>query len=75
MDNSSSDHLLVSLPYPFGPELEVCAFDRGIVRFLWLVPITAAEASYARARGYKSLEDRFEEARVDTLDVNRPSVV
>src|SRR4051812_44779420 len=39
---SSCDHLLVSLPYPFDPELEACAWDGGHARLLWLLPIAAA---------------------------------
>jgi hypothetical protein len=75
MDGSVSDHLLVSLPYPFGPELEVCRYDRGVIRFLWLLPITASEAAFARAHGYEALESRFEDSGIDAIDLHRASVV
>jgi len=45
------------------------------VRFLWLLPITAGEAAFARTRGVDALEDLFERERIDTLDVQRRSVV
>ncbi len=41
---SACDHLLVSLPYPWGPSLEDCPLpDGGHIRALWLLPITKAE--------------------------------
>ncbi|MFE9467493.1 suppressor of fused domain protein [Streptomyces virginiae] len=39
---SSCDHLLVSLPYPYGPELEHCRVPGGHVRVLWALPVTGA---------------------------------
>ena len=37
---------LVSLPYPFGPELEVCNLSDGHLHVLWLLPITVAEREF-----------------------------
>ncbi|MGH2943422.1 MAG: suppressor of fused domain protein, partial [Solirubrobacteraceae bacterium] len=50
-DASQADHLFVLPPYPFGPGFEACEADGRRVVVLWLVPITAAEAQYVRARG------------------------
>lgn len=75
MPGSESDHLIVSLPYPYGPQFECCPAGDFHLRFLWLVPITAAEAQFVRQHGYEELEDRFEAAAIDTLDPNRASVV
>jgi Suppressor of fused protein (SUFU) len=43
LPGSRCDHWLVSLPYPFGPELQQCHVGDRHVDFLWLVPITKAE--------------------------------
>lgn len=51
---ASADHLMVSLPYPYGPDLEWCETPSGKVQVLWLVPITGAEADLART---KELQD------------------
>lgn len=73
--SSRCTHLLVSLPYPFGPAFEHCQVNAMQLRLLWLLPITAAEAAFGRARGVDALEDLFERECVDTLDVMRASVV
>jgi len=72
---SSLDCMLVSLPYPFGPALEV--FDRGEhhARLLWLMPVTSAERAFARTNGAEALEALFDANGVDYLDPARPSVV
>jgi hypothetical protein len=72
---SWAHHLLVLPPYPFGPGFEV--FEQGGRRtvVLWLVPILAAEAQYARARGYEALEQLIERQEANVADPARPSVV
>jgi hypothetical protein len=75
MEQSSCDHLLVSLPYPYGPKLEWLRLKNICVRFLWLMPITAMEAAYAELNGVQALEERFDKARPDYLNPNRPSVI
>lgn len=75
IDGSICDHLLVSLPYPFGPAFEWFSADEGRVRLLWLLPITPAEARFARSHGYEALEERLDAARPDVLNVRRPSVI
>ena len=75
VDGSSCDHFLVSLPYPYGPKLEVFRNEAIWVEFLWLMPITAQEAEFARRHGYETLEARFDDAAVDYRDPGRPSVV
>jgi Suppressor of fused protein (SUFU) len=72
---SSCDHLLVSLPYPFGRELEVCAWEGGHARLLWLLPITTAERDFKAANGLDALEQRFEDAALEYWDTRRASVV
>jgi hypothetical protein len=70
---SGCTHGLISLPYLDGPALEWLAEPR--VRFLWLIPITAAEVAFKRTHGLDALEECFEREGVDYLDPGRPSVV
>lgn len=75
LDESACDHGLVSLPYLDGPELEEMRWRRGeIVRFYWLVPITASESRFKKDFGVEELENALEEARFNYLDPDRASV-
>ena len=74
MDGARAEHLLVSLPYPYGPALERCRVGELDVRILWLLPITGEEAAYARQHGHDALEQRFEAQRINWLDPHRKSV-
>lgn len=68
---SRCDHLVVSLPYPFGPGLEVAES----ARFVWLVPISASEAAFMRESGFETFEDRLESSGVNVIDPKRPAIV
>lgn len=72
---SRCTHGLISLPYLDGPSLEVLELDAGIVRFLWLIPITKEEVEFKKVRGLEALEARLENANFDYLDPRRRSVV
>jgi suppressor of fused protein SUFU len=72
---STCDHLLISLPYPYGPKLEWLELPEVCVRFLWALPITAREAAFVELNGAESLEKKFDEARVNYQDPFRSSVV
>ncbi len=75
VEGSACDHLLVTLPYPYGPNLErVPVSDGFALAFRWLVPITPAEAALAQAQGGEAVEQRLEAARADFLDPRRSSV-
>lgn len=50
---SPLDHFLVSLPYPFGPDLEHLPMPEQNVRLLSLLPITKAEATTSSRAGSK----------------------
>jgi Suppressor of fused protein (SUFU) len=63
---------LISLPYLDGPRLEWMEHPR--VRFLWLIPVTAAEIEFKKLYGTEALEQRFEEVQFDYLDAHRASV-
>jgi hypothetical protein len=75
LQDSLCDQLFVSLPYPFGPELEVVHAPQVQARILWLVPITLAERRFAVKHGAEALESLFDEHAIDVLDSERPSVV
>lgn len=67
IDGGTADHLLVSLPYPYGRALEHCEAAGRHVQVLWLVPITEAEAQYVGARGADALEGLLEQSDVDVI--------
>lgn len=70
---SKCTHGLLSLPYLYGAELEWCrTLD---VQCLWLIPVTAAELAYKKSHGLEALEQCFEKAELNYLDVRRASVV
>ena len=76
LGDSRCDHYLVSLPYPFGPEFEVCTWGEGAhARILWLLPITEAEKDFRREQGLEALECLFDEHAIDPVDTKRASVV
>lgn len=75
LPGSPCDHLLVSLPYPFGPDLQTCHVGDLHVDVLWLLPITQAERDFKAAHGLEALEQRFDDAALEYWDVGRSSVV
>ena len=60
LPRSACEYFLVSQPYPFGPDLEVCNFPGGHVHVVWLLPITAAERDFKVREGLEALEQRFD---------------
>jgi hypothetical protein len=75
LGKSKCDHFLVSLPYPFGPNLEWCRADsKKPIRFLWLLPITNTERVYALDHGIEALEERFDDAQIDSINPERKAV-
>jgi len=69
---SACDRGLISLPYLDGHDLEW--IEDPAVRFLWLIPITAAELEFRKRNGPEALEERFERANFDYADPFRSSV-
>jgi hypothetical protein len=72
---STLTSVVVTLPYPWGPDLEHCQLLDRHIQVLWVMPITAAEHAFARLHGLDALEAKFEETSVDYLDPFRSSVV
>ncbi|MFD8893963.1 suppressor of fused domain protein [Streptomyces sp. NPDC059566] len=71
---SACDHLLISLPYLHGPDLEHCPLPGGHARILWALPVTAAEIEFRRREGHEALEQLFDEAEIVSSDPFRASV-
>lgn len=72
---SACTHLLVGLPYAYGPDLEICHWTQGHMRLLALQPITTPEREFTRVHGAEALEQRLETARAPFADPYRSSVV
>ncbi|MFB6720008.1 suppressor of fused domain protein [Kribbella sp. NPDC056345] len=75
LPGSPCDHLLVSLPYPFGPDLQTCHVGDRHVDFLWLLPITEAERAFKVASGLEALESRFDQVGLRYWQPRRPSAI
>lgn len=71
---SACDHLLISLPYLHGPDLEHCPLPEGHARILWVLPVTAAEIEFRRHHGHEVLEQLLDEAEIVPTDPFRASV-
>jgi len=71
LPDSHCDHLLVSLPYPYGPTLEELG---PATRILWLLPITREEALFAREHGVEALEQCFERESLQYYDPGRLTI-
>ncbi|WP_309603233.1 suppressor of fused domain protein [Sphingomonas sp.] len=76
VEGSACTHLLASLPPPFAfgeyfewPHVSPCT------RYIWLMPITPAEADFANEQGVGQLEFLFEKAAIDFTDPHRLPVV
>ncbi|MGW2015626.1 suppressor of fused domain protein [Streptomyces sp. NPDC001927] len=75
LPGSACTHLLVSLPYLHGPDLEHCPLPDGTAaRFLWLLPVTDSEIAYRREHGTEALERLFDEAAINPVDPHRAPV-
>jgi hypothetical protein len=72
---STLDHVLISTPYPLGPDFETCAAAGAHAHFTWALPITSAERDFKAAHGLEALEQRFEEASLEYWNPRRESVV
>ncbi len=75
LPGASADHLLVALPTAFDPELEWLSDRTRNVRFIWLVPVTRAEAEFAREHGPIALQERLGAAGADVAALVRDSVI
>lgn len=75
LPGSECEFFLVSLPYPFGPDLEVCNFEDWHLHVVWLLPITAAEREFKMREGLEAIEQRFDACAIEYWRPGRASVV
>jgi hypothetical protein len=75
IDGADADHLLISLPYPWGRDLEVCALGDDHIHLFWLLPITKAERDFKADCGLEALEEKFDAAAIEWWKPERQSVV
>jgi hypothetical protein len=75
VENATCDHFLISLPYTFGPQLELCPSGEGNIHIYWLLPITKPEREYKKQNGLDALESKFDELGLQYWRVDRPSVI
>jgi hypothetical protein len=75
LPGSLCDHILISLPHLWGPDLGKCHVGDRHVDFLWLLPITPEERAYKASAGREELESRFEEVGLEYIRADRKSVV
>lgn len=54
---SPCDHLLISLAYFHGPDLEHCPLPEGHARMLWTLPVTSPRSSSAAATAARRWSD------------------
>jgi hypothetical protein len=75
LPGATCDQLFISMPYPFGPDLECISTTASTVQALWLLPITQAERTFAKQNGAESLECLFDDNAINPLEIKRASVV
>jgi hypothetical protein len=75
LPGSHCDNILVSLPYPFGPDLQLCHIGDRHLDFLWLLPITEQERAFKIAHGQEALEARFDEIGLRYWEIHRDSAI
>lgn len=68
---SPNSHLLVSWPYSLDPAVATWQ----AITYLWLIPISSEEASFAKEAGIEALEERLEASEANLLDPSRVSTV
>jgi hypothetical protein len=74
-DGSAMSALYATLPLYMPEEFEVCEEPDRVISMIQLVPITAGEAAFGRARGGQAFEERLVAQDADLTDVDRASVV
>jgi hypothetical protein len=75
LHNSICDHILISLPYPYGQELAVLNLETININLYWLVPITKAERDYKISKGLDPLEELFENEALEYWNPDRESLL
>ena len=74
IEGSACEHVYLSLPYTYGPELQVVRAKPKDHHILWLFPITSSEKNLLLRSGMDALEDRLEAQKVEYWSPFRASV-
>jgi hypothetical protein len=69
--NSRMEALYAAIPVCFPDAFATYREDDRDVVMVWLIPISAAEAEFARARGWRRFEDELTKAECDLTDIER----
>lgn len=72
VNGSSMQHFLISLPYPYGKDLE---YSSNGTRYLWLLPIHKNEYEFLLENNVEDLEQLFDIHEINYIDINRKSVI
>jgi hypothetical protein len=76
LNNSRMEGFFAALPLPLPPDLASVQDDDGRgIALVWLVPITAAEATWARTHGWQAFEKELDRQCADRLDWYRGEMV
>jgi Suppressor of fused protein (SUFU) len=68
------DSVFCTLPVMFSPGLKTFSASEPHTVFVWLVPITSAEARFIRSNGWNRFEDLLEKDQPDFWDLDRASL-
>jgi Suppressor of fused protein (SUFU) len=71
---SPMEALYAAIPVHFPDDFAVYEGDDESVAVVWLVPISAREASYVKRHGWRAFEDLLAELDPDLTDLSRPSM-
>ena len=74
-EGSVLDHALISLPYPFGPDLEILDSDQLHIHFYWILPVSDKECQFKAKNGLDALESVFEDGEIKFWDLSRKSMI
>jgi suppressor of fused protein SUFU len=72
---SEMEALYASNPVYFPDGFEVVDDGNGTTVFVWLVPISRAEAEYVRQHGWEAFEQLLDEKQPNLVDLGRRSIV
>ena len=68
-------NLYASIPTAFPAGFQSCWETDPVTIFVWLVPLTDAEADFARVKGWNWFEKEIEKQRPDLLDAGRAEMM
>ncbi len=73
--DSALSSLYAAIPVLYPDELATLEDSSPPTVVVWLLPVSAAEASFVRASGWSDFEDKLASAYVDLFDLKRRSII